>query len=95
VTLSFAQVKENWADELLGWKRGLGDYYPAIRARVALRKAGLLPAPNISDHERLVEEGLEHVRSEQGHPVDRDDIIAAFECGDEVSLLEISSQLRS
>ncbi|KAJ3533682.1 hypothetical protein NMY22_g7235 [Coprinellus aureogranulatus] len=77
------KAKESWADELLKWKRNISDYYASMRARIALRKAGLLPVQDNSEF-ILVKQELSRIRAQVGHPIDRDDIIAAFERGDEM-----------
>ncbi|KAJ3520714.1 hypothetical protein NMY22_g12627 [Coprinellus aureogranulatus] len=78
------KVKLNWANELLGSKRGLSDYYVSMRARIALRKAGLLPAQDSASERKLVDRERALIAAYEGHPVSQQDIIDAFERGDEV-----------
>ena len=92
--LHFAQVKEGWANELLGWKRGVSDYHTSMAARIALRKAGLLPAPNEAAEDQLVKEELQRIKIRKGRPITQDDGIAAFERGDEVRSTPILWQRR-
>ncbi|TEB37851.1 hypothetical protein FA13DRAFT_1725470 [Coprinellus micaceus] len=92
------KVKESWANELLGWKRGLSDYYASMTARIALRKAGLLPARDAAAEDELVKEELESIKIRKGRPITRDDIIAAFERGDvavDITLLRCVSYDRA
>ncbi|TEB37853.1 hypothetical protein FA13DRAFT_709047 [Coprinellus micaceus] len=77
------KVKEHWADELLRWKISLGDHYPSMRARIALRIAGLLPSGSADRDKKLVKEELERIKSNMGHPANREDIISAFDQGEE------------
>jgi len=70
------QVKQTWGELIMKTKQW--DIYVAMRARVALRKAGM-PLP-IED----VEEEMRKIRSNNGRFVTVKDIISAFECGEEV-----------
>ncbi|KAJ3547078.1 hypothetical protein NMY22_g1799 [Coprinellus aureogranulatus] len=73
------KVKECWASEIMGERRMLGEAQASQRARIALRKAGLLPVGNRALEVELVRQELERVKNGEGHPVGRKDIIAAFE----------------
>ena len=77
-------MKEHWADELLRWKLVLGDHYPSRRARIALIIAGLIPSGTVNGDKKLVKEELARIKSNMGHPVNRDNIVSAFEQGEEV-----------
>ncbi|KAJ3534018.1 hypothetical protein NMY22_g7102 [Coprinellus aureogranulatus] len=77
------KVKECWASEIMGERRMLGEAQASQRARIALRKAGLLPVGNRALEVELVRQELERVKKGEGHPVGRKDIISAFEHGEE------------
>jgi hypothetical protein len=69
-------VKQVWGELIMKTKQW--DIYVAMRARIALRKAGM-PLPV-----KKVEEEMKNVRGNNGLPVTVEDIISAFECGEEV-----------
>jgi hypothetical protein len=81
-------VQNQWATSLLTCKKF--DVYVAMRARIALRKAGILPVVGMTDEEKdeeeksLIETEMLRIRRREGTPVDRDDIIMAFCKGEEV-----------
>ena len=54
-----------------------------MRARIALRKAGIEPSPKNVDKE------LASIQKQEGHMICVADIITAFEAGDEVRHLEM------
>ena len=56
-----------------------------MTARIALRKAGLLPALDEGVEAKLVKAELENIKIRKGSPVTQEDVIAAFDRGDEVS----------
>jgi hypothetical protein len=60
-----------------------------VRARIALRKEGIIPLsstdPNAED--TLIQAEVKAIRKKGGKNVTEDDVIAAFSRGDEVSLL--------
>lgn len=65
-----------------------------MRARIALRIAGLIPSGSVNRDKKLVKEELERIKSNMGHPINQEDIIAAFDQGEEVrfaSLFDFSS----
>ena len=85
-------MRQNWAEQLLvdTSRQSLNEVHFAMRARVGLRKAGLLsPGRQLSPEAELVLVNTEiaRVKAGKGHPVDRDDILAALMCGEEVRLL--------
>lgn len=55
-----------------------------MRARIALRKAGILPVDDKVKETALVHEEQEKAKSGNGHPVNEKDILEAFRRGDEV-----------
>ena len=61
-----------------------------MRARIALRKAGVLPAQDLESEEGLVNEEVVKMRKKQGKPVDQDDVLGALRRGDEVSSRPLS-----
>jgi hypothetical protein len=78
-------VKGNWAAEVLDEKRSIGDSQASQRARIALRKAGLLPQDTLALEKEMVRQELERIKMGGGHPVEHRDIVEAFERGEEVS----------
>ena len=78
-------MKGNWAAEVLGEKRSIGESQAAQRARIALRKAGLLPQDTLALEKEMVKQELERVKLGDGHPVEPRDVVEAFERGEEVS----------
>ena len=59
--------------------------YIAMRCRIALRKAGVLPVDNEIEEQRLVEAEKIKVKANRGTEVTEDDILQALERGEEVS----------
>lgn len=61
-----------------------------MRARIALRKAGILPVVGMTGEEKdneekyLIETEMLKIRRREGTPVDKDDIITAVCKGEEV-----------
>lgn len=55
-----------------------------MRARIALRKAGVLPVDDKKKESTLVLEEQEKTKCGKGHPVSEKDILDAFRRGDEV-----------
>ena len=77
------QVKKEWAKILLRMKQY--DVYVSMRARIALRKAGLLPVDDANEAEKLVKAEMDKVKANKGTVVTEKDIITALNRGDEVS----------
>ncbi|KAF9472881.1 hypothetical protein BDN70DRAFT_886459 [Pholiota conissans] len=81
-------VQHQWASHILGCKKH--DVYVAMRARIALRKAGRIPVTCLSTAEENAEEGKELVKTEmaryrsgRGLPLVREEVVEAFRKGDE------------
>jgi hypothetical protein len=59
--------------------------YVSMRARIALRKAGVLPVDDAKEEDMLVKAEMDKVKGNKGTQVTEDDIIQALDRGDEVS----------
>ncbi|KAJ3547077.1 hypothetical protein NMY22_g1800 [Coprinellus aureogranulatus] len=77
------RVKDHFADQIVNWKRGTGEPYGITRARIALGKAGFLTTGDKEVERTLIREEIERAGSNTRLPIDRSDVIAAFERGDE------------
>jgi len=74
-------VKKEWAKKLLRMKQF--DVYLSMRARIALRKVGVLPVDDAREEEMLVKAEMDKVRGNKGTEVTEDDIVEALNRGDE------------
>lgn len=57
-----------------------------MRARIALRKFGLLSVDNKDTHDLLISQEMEKIKQGKGRDLSEEDIIDAFSRGDEVRL---------
>lgn len=79
--LTLVKVKINWANHLLSKVKW--DCYTSMRARIYLRKKGLL-ASNGKSQTVAVEQEMNKIRKRQGGKLSAEDVIAALARGDEV-----------
>ncbi|KAF6746320.1 hypothetical protein DFP72DRAFT_923167 [Ephemerocybe angulata] len=81
-------VQNHWAKLVL--KKKKSDVYAAMRARIALRKAGVLPVDDKEGEEALLLKGMGDVKRGKGRPVTEGDVLEAFKNGDEgISILRM------
>ncbi|KAF8177598.1 hypothetical protein BJ912DRAFT_1063501 [Pholiota molesta] len=73
--------QQKWAMRVLGQKQF--DEYFAMRARIALRLASIIPMDDKDEEERIISEEVDSIKKDRGRPVSSDNIIAAFSDGDE------------
>ncbi|KAF5311336.1 hypothetical protein D9611_012629 [Ephemerocybe angulata] len=81
-------VQNHWAKLVL--KKKKSDVYAAMRARIALRKAGVLPVDDKEGEEALLLKEMGDVKKGKGRPVTEGDVLEAFKNGDEgISILRM------
>lgn len=61
------------------------DVYVIMRARIALRKKGLIPVEDKAIENDIIRNEMTAIKACRGKPVSTEEIIAAFHKGDEVS----------
>jgi hypothetical protein len=71
------------------------DVYVSMRARIALRKVGVLPVADAHEAEILVKAEMDKIRASKGTEVTEDEIMGALNRGDEVSFFFLGVTLSS
>ncbi|KAH9486088.1 hypothetical protein JR316_0000152 [Psilocybe cubensis] len=75
------KVQDRWAQEVHDAKTY--DVYVIMRARVALRKAGLIPLKDKVEETSLIEEEMQNIKRGKGRVVTLGEILSAFHKGEE------------
>lgn len=83
----YFKVKLAWARALLKSKGSVNDVYIEMRARIALRKYGLIPLENKDAEGEVIVAEVLAIKADKGRELTPDEVISAICRGDEVSFV--------